>query len=88
MEAGGESFSKVGFHSFSEVEKEGQHRMLQGTEPKARQLGQRLFKKHSLSSEWGDLEARFPREFRSLWTSDCQVPPFPPLGMAGLFSVF
>ena len=53
MEAGGESFSKVRFHSFSEVEKEGQHRTLQGTEPKARQLGQRLLKKHSLSSEWG-----------------------------------
>ena len=51
---------------------------LQGTEPKARQLGQCLFKKHSLSSELGDLEASFQREFRNLWTSDFQVPPVPP----------
>lgn len=50
-----------------------------GTEPKTRQLGQRLFKKHSLSSELGDLEASFQREFRNLWASDHQVPPVLPL---------
>lgn len=53
--------------------------MLQGTEPKTRQLGQCLFKRHSLSSELGDLEASFQREFRNLWASDGQVPPVLPL---------
>lgn len=85
MEAGGESFSKVHFHSFSEVEKEGD---AAGDRAESQAAGPTLIQETLPVLRVGGPRSIFPEssEICGPVTAKCLL--FLPLGMAGLFQVF